>query len=147
MTVTAREIADVLAVGGAAPRSFADLERVIERGLAVSSLDALRAALTVPSGAGDVELSCIRAIVSEPTLRRRRQQGRLSPDESDKAERLAAIIALARQVLGDEDRSRRFLTTPHTLLDGRAPAIVATTDAGARRVEEILRRVEWGLPA
>jgi putative toxin-antitoxin system antitoxin component (TIGR02293 family) len=147
MTVTARDIADVLAIGGAAPKSFADLERAVERGFAVASLDALRAALAVPGSPGDVELSCVRAIVSEPTLRRRREQGRLSADESDKAERLAAIIALARQVLGDEERARAFLTKPHPLLDGRPPALVATTDAGARRVDEVLRRIEWGLPA
>ena len=68
-------------------------------------------------------------------------------DESDNVEPPAAIIALARQVLGDDDRARSFLIKPHPLLDGRAPATVATTNAGARRVEEVLRRIEWGLPA
>jgi putative toxin-antitoxin system antitoxin component (TIGR02293 family) len=82
-------------------------------------------------------------IVPEPTFKRRKD--RLSPAESEKAERLARTVALAFHIWGEED-GREFLTTPHPMLGGETPVEAAVTDLGAREVEAILRAIEFGLP-
>lgn len=61
-------------------------------------------------------------------------------------ERLARLRALAERVWGDAHAANAFMRTPHPLLGGRAPARVARTAAGARRVEKILNRLEHSLP-
>jgi uncharacterized protein (DUF2384 family) len=38
------------------------------------------------------------------------------------------------------------MTTPHPLLEGRAPIEVAETELGARRVEDVLAALEYALP-
>jgi putative toxin-antitoxin system antitoxin component (TIGR02293 family) len=50
-------------------------------------------------------------------------------------------------VWDDEADAREFLNTPHPLLDERAPLDVAMTELGARRVEELLWQLFYGLPA
>lgn len=84
-------------------------------------------------------------IVPEATFKRRRD--RLSPDESEKTERLARVFATALYVWDDEVDARDFLNTPHPLLEGRRPLDVAMTELGARRVEELLAKLFYGLPA
>jgi putative toxin-antitoxin system antitoxin component (TIGR02293 family) len=84
-------------------------------------------------------------IVPEATFKRRRYK--LSSDESEKTERLARIVATARYVWDDEADTREFLNTGHPLLEGRTPVEVALTELGARRVEELLWRLFYGLPA
>ena len=59
--------------------------------------------------------------------------------------RVARVFDRARAVWKSEDDARRFLTTPHMLLDGRTPMDVALkTDEGARVVEEVLGKLEYG---
>ena len=56
------------------------------------------------------------------------------------------LWALAERALGSRADAEQFLTTPHALLDGRAPLELAATAAGAGRVEDLLRRLEHSLP-
>jgi putative toxin-antitoxin system antitoxin component (TIGR02293 family) len=86
----------------------------------------------------------IHSIVPEATFKRRRLL--LSTSESKRTERLARITAMASSVWADQDDAREFLTTPHAMLDGDTPIEHATTDLGARQVEQILRSIEHGLP-
>jgi uncharacterized protein (DUF2384 family) len=48
-------------------------------------------------------------------------------------------------VWDDADDARDFLHTPHPLLDGRAPLDVSLTELGARRVEELLWKLFFGM--
>ncbi len=50
-----------------------------------------------------------------------------------------------RRALGTEAEARAFMTTPHPELDGRSPLDAAKTDLGARRAEQILNALEFGL--
>lgn len=125
-----------------APLEFA--ERV-ERGLPVASLDRL-ASQIAPE---DMKFF-LHMIVRRATLSRRRmaKDKRLSADESDKVARLARLWSYAVKVWGDEKEARRFLLEPHMLLDGRVPADMAIrTDEGARLVEDILGRLQYGSAA
>ena len=68
-------------------------------------------------------------------------------DEPEKIERLARVCATALYIWDDESLAREFLNTPHPLLDERSPLDVAMTEAGARRVEELLWQLFYGVQA
>ena len=68
-------------------------------------------------------------------------------DESEKIARLARVCATALHIWDDEALAREFLNTPHPLLDQRSPLDVAMTEAGARRVEELLWQLFYGVQA
>ena len=70
---------------------------------------------------------------------------RLSPQESERTERVARLFVHARRALGTEEEARVFVTTSHPELDGRSPVEAARTDLGTRRAEQILNALEYGL--
>lgn len=82
-------------------------------------------------------------VVPRTTLERREEQ--LSPQESERTERVARLFVHARRALGTEAEAREFMTAPHPRLDGRSPIDAARTDLGTRRVEQILNALEFGL--
>jgi putative toxin-antitoxin system antitoxin component (TIGR02293 family) len=77
---------------------------------------------------------------------RREREGRLSREESERAERVARLRAIAEQVFESAAESVDFLYSPHPLLGDAAPAELASTDLGARRVEDLLWKLEYSLP-
>ena len=83
-------------------------------------------------------------IVPESTLKRRT---RLSHAESERTERFARVIAAAEHTWSDREDARDWLTKPHPELGRRTPLESALTELGARRVEELLDRLFYGIPA
>jgi putative toxin-antitoxin system antitoxin component (TIGR02293 family) len=122
-------------------RSLSDLADVVRSGLPKSALRASASRL-FKSAAAQTEL--IHKVISEATFKRR--QDLLKPDESERTERLARVIATAEYVWDDEEDARRFLTTPHCELAGKRPIDVALTELGARQIEELLWKLFYGLP-
>src|SRR4051812_10031940 len=139
--VTPQKIATVMSLSPL-PRSFAELDDLVHQGL---PKNALRAGVDLVGRTAEERRRLLFRIIPEATFKRR--QDRLTPDESEKAERLARIFATALHVWDDEADAREFLNTPHPLLDGRSPLDVAMTEIGARRVEELLWQLFYGLPA
>jgi putative toxin-antitoxin system antitoxin component (TIGR02293 family) len=84
-------------------------------------------------------------IVPEATYKRRRDK--LNAEESERTERLARIYATAQYVWNSEEEARLFLHAPHPLLQGRSPLDISKTELGARRVEELLWRLYYGIAA
>jgi putative toxin-antitoxin system antitoxin component (TIGR02293 family) len=123
-------------------RSLRDLEGAVSQGLPKAAL--LRVIAFIYDKNASQRSRLAHRIVPEATLRRRR---RLTRAESERTERLARVVAMAEDVLGDPEDTRAFLTTPHPGLGGRPPVEAVTTELGARQIEEILHRVEHGLPA
>ena len=119
------------------PHTLAELEARVRDGLPKSALRAAQGA--------DARRALLARIIPEATYKRRRD--RLTQDESEKTERLARIVATTTYVWNDEEDAREFLSTPHPELEGRAPLDVALTELGARRVEELLWKLFYGLPA
>jgi uncharacterized protein (DUF2384 family) len=70
----------------------------------------------------------------------------LDPVLSDRAYRLAFLLARARQLLG-EVGAVQWLRTPQRGIAGRVPLDLATTEAGAREVEALLHRISHGVYA
>jgi len=71
----------------------------------------------------------------------------LSAEESELTERLARIYSTAQFVWNSEEEARLFLHTPHPLLQGCSPLDVSMTELGARRGEELLWRLYYGIAA
>jgi putative toxin-antitoxin system antitoxin component (TIGR02293 family) len=87
-----------------------------------------------------------RLIVSKRSLERRRaSRDRLSRDETDRAERVARVLSQALDVLGDDAKVRRWLHAPNSALAGDVPLDLLETEAGARHVETVLGRLEYGI--
>ena len=114
--------------------------QAVQTGLPFDELEALREALDMP-----LEKLAPKLGMSKATLHRRKQEGRLTPDESDKVVRLARLLGVAVQVFGDEDNARRWLKGDQFGLGGAVPLDYAQTDAGAREVENLLWRIAYGV--
>jgi putative toxin-antitoxin system antitoxin component (TIGR02293 family) len=82
--------------------------------------------------------------LSPRSLQRRRRSGKLARYESDRLYRLARIVAIANECLGDHERAMRWLKHPNRALGGFAPVAAIDTELGARQVESILGRIAYG---
>jgi putative toxin-antitoxin system antitoxin component (TIGR02293 family) len=82
--------------------------------------------------------------LSPRSLQRRRRGGRLARYESDRLYRLARIVAIANEYLGDQGRATRWLKHSNRALGGVAPIAAIDTELGARQVENILGRIAYG---
>jgi len=117
------------------------IEKAVEGGL---PRNALRHVAELIAGGDKAKASALeRGIVPKTTLERR--ETKLTPQESERTERIARLFVHARRALGTEAEAREFMTTPHPELDGRTPVEAARTDLGTRRTEQILNALEYGL--
>ena len=117
------------------------IEKAVEGGL---PRNALRHVAELIAGGDKAKASALeRGIVPKTTLERR--ETKLTPQESERTERIARLFVHARLALGTEAEAREFMTTPHPELDGRTPVEAARTDLGTRRTEQILNALEYGL--
>lgn len=82
--------------------------------------------------------------LSPRSLQRRRRSGKLARYESDRLYRLARIVAIADEYLGDHERAISWLKHPNRALGGVAPLSAIDTELGARQVENILGRIAYG---
>ncbi len=82
--------------------------------------------------------------LSPRSLQRRRRSGRLARYESDRLYRLARIVALADEFLGNHDKAVHWLKKPNRALGGITPVEALDTELGARQVENILGRIAYG---
>jgi putative toxin-antitoxin system antitoxin component (TIGR02293 family) len=83
--------------------------------------------------------------LSRRNLLRRRQQNRLSPDESDRLYRLARVLAHANRVFEDPEESADWIQTPNTALGKHQPLTLLDTDIGVQQVDQVLGRIEHGI--
>ncbi|HEY1233276.1 MAG TPA: antitoxin Xre/MbcA/ParS toxin-binding domain-containing protein [Candidatus Binatia bacterium] len=112
----------------------------IQDGLPVQELEALRNSLGLP-----MEKLASKLGISNATLHRRKARGRLAPAESDRVVRLARLIGKAAKVLGGIEAARQWLNSPQFGLGGAVPLDYAETEIGAREVENLLGRIEYGV--
>ena len=60
-------------------------------------------------------------------------------------QRRAAIIVEAERIFGDPEKAKRWLSKPKYNLDGKTPLDVIETDGGAKLVQSMLVRIEYGM--
>jgi putative toxin-antitoxin system antitoxin component (TIGR02293 family) len=123
---------------GRALASDRDMREAIREGFPHAVLEELMRAsgLTLKELAHALDLST-RSL-------QRRRRGRLARFESDRLYRMARLLALARETLGDEARANRWLKRANHALGGLAPIAAIDTELGARQVENLLGRIAYG---
>ena len=88
----------------------------------------------------------IRTVIPDRTLDRRIAEGKnLTLDEGDAIARLLRVTAAAMRVFEDKANADMWLRGPNPALDGAVPIRLARTDLGARAVETVLGRLEYGV--
>ena len=125
---------------GAVELSPGKLIDAIRGGLPASELETLRINLGV-----SMDTLASRLGISKATLHRRKAEGRLAPGESDRVLRLARLLGKAIEVMESEQAARLWLTSPQVGLGGEVPLDYAKTEVGAREVEDLLGRIEYGV--
>ena len=85
-------------------------------------------------------------VVPKRTLARRSANNELlSIDETDKALRLERVARQAARVFGNPDKANRWMRKTKHQLGGETPLAFLASEAGARTVEEMLVRIEYGM--
>jgi putative toxin-antitoxin system antitoxin component (TIGR02293 family) len=121
--------------------SEADLARVVHRGIRLTVLEQIQKA-----GFSKQEIEHL--IIPARTWRHRTAKREpLSIEESDRVVRLARIQAQAEDVFQDDAKANRWLRQELGILDGKFPLEVARTEAGARLIEQLLAKLDWGAAA
>ena len=83
--------------------------------------------------------------MSRATLHRRKTQGKIARNESEKLVRYQRLLKKAEDVFGDRDAAREWLTSPQLGLGNIKPVEFAKSEIGAREVENLLGRIEYGV--
>jgi putative toxin-antitoxin system antitoxin component (TIGR02293 family) len=79
------------------------------------------------------------------TVARRKEARHLNPQESDRLYRVARAVSQAVEVLGSIEKARVWLKTPNRALGREIPLDLLDTEIGARQVEEVLLRLNYGI--
>ncbi len=112
----------------------------IKEGLPVATFDALKNAM----GISEQALATVTKIAVH-TLTHRKKEGRLHIDESERLLRIGLLYDRAVEVLGGQEVARQWFVTPLTALGNVSPLDYADTEPGAREVEDLLGRIEYGV--
>ncbi len=84
--------------------------------------------------------------IPQRTLTRRQAEGRLHPDESDRLLRASTVFEMAVRLFeGNTEAALQWLQSPQRALGGAVPMAFASTEVGAREVENLIMRLEHGV--
>jgi len=75
------------------------------------------------------------------------RSGRPWREESERATRVARVIALAERTFANREKAQRWLHKNVASLDHRRPIDLIQTTSGTRLVEDILAKIAWGATA
>lgn len=85
-------------------------------------------------------------LIPTRTVHRRKAEGRLRPDESDRVLRLTRLYGRAIELFeGDSIAALQWLRSPSKALGGPTPLSMSKTDPGALEVERLIGRLEHGV--
>jgi putative toxin-antitoxin system antitoxin component (TIGR02293 family) len=118
-----------------------ELIRQVERGFSFNALRSMQS----HSGISVARIASIIGI-PERTLARRRTEGRLTSDESERLLRISRIFEEAVDLFeGDSANALKWLTTPKKAFQNQTPLAYSRTELGAREVENLMGRLEHGV--
>lgn len=112
----------------------------IQAGLSFRAVQNLQKALNLPLE----EIATVLGM-SRATLHRRKIEGKIDREESEKLLRYQRLLKKAEEVFGDAINAREWLTHKQTGLGNALPLDFAKTEIGAREVENLLGRIEYGV--
>jgi len=114
---------------------------VLQVGLPFQELQDLQASLAVSAD----KLAPMLGISKATFHRSKGADTGLNPAVSDRVVRFARLLGKAVKVFGDLDDARQWLGSPQFGLGGAAPLDYAKSEIGAREVENLLGRIEYGV--
>jgi putative toxin-antitoxin system antitoxin component (TIGR02293 family) len=112
----------------------------IKKGLPISAFEKIQKELDISA---DTLASTVN--IATRTLARRKKEGRFHSDESERVLRIASLFDRALQVLHSQSRVQLWFKSPQKGLGGKTPLEYADTEPGAREVEDLLGRLEYGV--
>ena len=113
----------------------------INRGLPVRAAMELKSLL----GIGNDALAGLLGVSGRTVARMDPGHGRLDAVAGDRLFRVSRIVALAVDVLEDEAAAVRWMKSSQRALGDAIPLELVGTDVGARAVEALLGRMEFGV--
>ncbi len=114
---------------------------MLEIGLPVRELTDLQASLDLPA-----ERLAPMLGISKATFHRRKGAGtKLKPSVSERVVRFARLLGKAVQVFGGIEDAKQWLNSPQFGLGGAVPLNYAKSEVGAREVENLLGRIQYGV--
>lgn len=124
---------------GVVPTSGIGLAEIVEKGLPLEHVQRLREA-----GLSFTEVSDL--VIAPRTLKHRKSRGEaLSPEETDRALRVARSVGLAESIFGNREKALLWLRSADDRLNGRSPLSMLRTESGGRLVEEMLWQIDEGI--
>jgi putative toxin-antitoxin system antitoxin component (TIGR02293 family) len=127
-------------VVGGVVRSPDDLAERVRKGLPFAALVAVMERYGLSR-----DVLCTILHLSPRNFLRRKEQKRLSPDESDRLYRLARVIAHANRVFESPAESADWIQSPNPALGKQQPLTLLDTDIGVQQVDQVLGRIEHGI--
>ena len=112
----------------------------IRAGLSFRAVQNLQKALDLP-----MERIASVLGMSRATLHRRKLQGKIDREESEKLVRYQNLLKKAEEVFGDAENAREWLRHRQRGLGNAVPLEFAKSEIGAREVENLLGRIEYGV--
>ena len=118
-----------------------DVVETVQRGLPFEAFERFVANMSMSS-------SDAAMLVRIPirTLSRRKAEGRLQPDESDRLLRASRILGRAIDLFeGDREEAKQWLARPQRALGGAKPSELTSTEVGALAIERLIDQLEQGV--
>lgn len=117
------------------------LIRAIERGFSFGTLERVRRETGLP-----MERLAVSIGISPRTLTRRKKEKRLTASESDRLVSISRLLTFAIELFeGNSEKAFRWFMLPNRALGNLSPLEMASTETGAREVENLIGRLEHGV--
>ncbi|MHB8087287.1 MAG: type II RES/Xre toxin-antitoxin system antitoxin [Anaerolineaceae bacterium] len=117
-----------------------DIRAKIHEGFPFSAFEDVRKEINL----SQKELSVILEI-NERTLTRRKESKKFNKVESDRLYRLIRILLYTESVFGDIEKAQTWLKRPNRSIGGETPINLLDTTVGTQQVEDVLKRIEYGI--
>lgn len=117
------------------------LAKKVEAGFSFDALEKLGKNTGLP-----LERLRVAVRITPRTLTRRRQEKKLSPEESDRLVSVSWLLAQTFELFeGNTEAGLRWFQSPNRALGGLSPIEAAATETGTREVENLIGRLEHGV--
>jgi putative toxin-antitoxin system antitoxin component (TIGR02293 family) len=119
------------------PTSDMEVVKLVHNRLPLSVVDRL-----IAEGVTKQEIGLVAP--ARTLAHRRANAERLTIEESDRAVRLARVVAQTESVFGNKNKAMAWLRQPMKRFEGNTPIEMLASDVGSRLVEEALIQIDEG---